>query len=71
MNTANKLQLGQDVVLQRFVGDIYKNTNGVGSITIEATTGDTASRYSANNISIGVRQIADISEARIEVIEHV
>lgn len=71
LNTANKLQLGQDVVLQRFVGDIYKNTNGVGSITIEATTGDTASRYSANNISIGVRQIADISEARIEVIEHV
>lgn len=71
LNRANTLDLGQDVVLQRFVGDIYKSTTGVGLITIEASTGDSPVTYTDNNISIGVREIAEFAEDRIEVIEHV
>ncbi len=62
--------IGKDVVLQRFAGTIYKNTIGIGYVTITAAVSDTppaSGAYTANNIAISPREIADFSLARIEV----
>jgi uncharacterized phage protein gp47/JayE len=62
--------IGKDVVLQRFAGTIYKNTIGIGYVTITAAVSDTppaAGAYTANNIPISPREIADFSLDRIEV----
>lgn len=69
LSRAQQLSLGQDVVLQRFIGDIYKTTTGIGVITIEASTN--GSSYSSKNITIGPREVASFDTSRIEVIEHV
>nr|DAI17691.1 MAG TPA: Baseplate wedge protein [Caudoviricetes sp.] len=69
LNRAQALSLGQDVVLQRFIGDIYRNTTGIGGITIEASKN--GGSYSTSNITIGAREVADFDTTRIEVIEHV
>ncbi|MBP2638681.1 MAG: hypothetical protein H6Q72_4588 [Firmicutes bacterium] len=64
------LSVGQDVILQRFLGPIYSGTTGIGTVTITAAVSDTtpaSSDYSADNISIGAREIADFSTDRIEV----
>lgn len=62
--------VGKDVILQRFAVNIYKNTIGIGYVTITAAVSDTApdaEDYTANNISISPREIADFSLDRIEV----
>ena len=69
LNRAQALSLGQDVVLQRFIGDIYRNTTGIGDIVIEASKN--GGSYSTSNITIGAREVADFDATRIEVIEHV
>ena len=66
-NTGNNLGVGEDVILQKFIGDIYKNTSGVGYLNITATTGDTPGTYTANNIVISAREVAVFDLARIEV----
>ena len=71
LETASELISGQDVVLQRLLGGIYKATNGVGVITITATTGDTPGEYSDNTITITDRQVAVFDTSRIEVVESV
>lgn len=62
--------IGKDVVLQRFAGTIYKNTIGIGYVTITAAVSETvpaAEDYTTNNIAISPREIADFSLDRIEV----
>lgn len=63
-------KIGKDVILQRFAGTIYKNTIGIGYVTITAVVSDTsptAGAYTTNNIPVSPREIADFSLERIEV----
>lgn len=60
-------KIGEDVILQRFVGNIYGATIGIGSIRITAAVETNAGEYSANNIVISPRQVAVFAASRIEV----
>jgi len=65
------LNVGDDIITQRFYGPIYNATTGLGQITVEAaitsTEGGTPS-YSTNNIAIGRAGIAAFNVARISVV---
>lgn len=63
----NSLTVGNDVILQRFMGAIYQAVNGVGYITITAATGIPAGAYSTNNISIDDRHTAEFDASRVSV----
>lgn len=70
LSVGNAHAVGQDVVLQKFLGNIYSNTIGIGLVTITAAVSDTApaaEAYSAANIVIGARELATFSADRIEV----
>lgn len=65
LNYGNTLTVGNDVILQRFMGAIYQNVAGIGYITVTASTdGNT---YSSNNISIDVRHVATFDPTRVQV----
>ena len=65
LNYGNTLTVGNDVILQRFMGAIYQSVPGIGYITVEASTdGNT---YSTNNISIDARHVATFDATRIQV----
>lgn len=59
--------VGQDVILQKFYGAVYRAVTGIGYITLTATTGTTPGTYSAANISIDPRHVAVFDESRITV----
>ena len=65
------LNVGDDIITQRFYGPIYGASAGIGQITVEtavtATAGGTPS-YSTNNISIGRANIALFDSSRIVVV---
>lgn len=63
----DSLTVGNDVILQRFMGAIYQAVNGVGYITITAATGIPAGAYSSNNISVDDRHTAEFDAARVTV----
>lgn len=63
----NSLTVGNDVILQRFMGVIYQAVNGVGYVTIQAATGIPAGVYSANNITIDNRHTAEFDVSRVTV----
>lgn len=63
----DSLTVGNDVILQRFMGAVYQAVNGVGYITIKAATGVPAGAYSTNNISIDDRHTAEFDAARVTV----
>lgn len=65
INYGNTLTIGNDVILQRFMGAIYQNVAGIGYITVTASTN--GSTYSSNNISIDVRHVATFDATRIQV----
>lgn len=65
LNYGNTLTVGNDVILQRFMGAIYQNVAGIGYITVTASTN--GSTYSSNNISIDVRHVATFDATRIQV----
>jgi len=65
--TGNALTMGEDVILQRFLGSIYSNLAGISYIELTATTGATAGVYGTGNIAIAPRELATFSAARIEV----
>ena len=65
INYGNTLTVGNDVILQRFMGAIYQNVPGIGYITVTASTN--GSTYSSNNISIDVRHVATFDATRIQV----
>ena len=65
LDYGNTLTIGNDVILQRFMGAIYQNVTGIGYITVTASTD--GSTYSSNNISIDVRHVATFDATRIQV----
>ena len=61
----NSLTIGNDVILQRFMGAIYSAVSGIGYITITASTDGVT--YSTNNISIDSRHVASFDATRVQV----
>ena len=68
MSYAEGLTVGNDVILQAIVSKIYSDVAGVGYITVEAATGDTAGTYTARNITIDARHVAVIDASRVQVV---
>ena len=65
LSYGDSLTVGNDVILQRFMGAIYQNVAGIAYITVTASTN--GSTYSTNNIPIDARHIAVFNEARVRV----
>lgn len=61
----NTLTVGNDVILQRFMGAIYQSCEGIGYITITASTDGVT--YSSSNIQIDARHVAVFDLSRIQV----
>ena len=65
------INVGNDIITQRFYGPIYAATSGIGSITVEAAITaaiDDTPSYSANNVSIGRAELALFDESRVSVV---
>lgn len=67
LTAGNAYKVGEDVILQRFLGNIYTNTTGIGFIQLTATEGETPGTYTDRNITITPRQVATFDISRIEV----
>lgn len=65
LNYGNTLTVGNDVILQRFMGAVYQSVPGIGYITITASTDGVT--YSTNNIQIDARHVAEFDLSRISV----
>lgn len=69
--TGEKLEVGEDIINQRFIGPIYVNTTGLGMITVEsaltATSGGTPV-YSTTNKAVGRSEVPIFDEVRITVV---
>ena len=65
LNYGSTLLVGNDVILQRIMGEIYRSCPGIGYITIDGSTDGVT--YSTNNISISAREIAVFDISRIQV----
>ena len=65
VNYGNSLTVGNDVILQRFMGAIYSSVSGIGYITVTASTD--GATYSSNNIQIDARHVATFDATRIQV----
>ena len=65
LNYGNTLTVGNDVILQRFMGAIYQNVPGIGYITVTASTDGVT--YSSTNISIDARHVATFDATRVQV----
>lgn len=65
------ISIGDDIITQRFYGQIYSATSGIGSITVEAALtaliSDTPS-YSTTNIPVARTEIAVFDQTRIIVV---
>lgn len=61
----SKLSIGNDVILQRFMGEIYRNVPGIGYITITGSTDGVT--YSSSNIQIDARHVASFDKTRVQV----
>lgn len=70
LEESSKYASGQDIILQRFYGPIYKGTQGIGEINITAAVSDTPpapEEYSGGMIPISIRERAVFDAGRIEV----
>lgn len=67
MKEANKINIGEDVILQKFIGAIYSNINAIAYIDIKATTGDSPQEYTNSNIIISAHEKSEFDTSRIEV----
>ena len=65
LNYGSTLLVGNDVILQRIMGEIYRSCPGIGYITIDGSTDGVT--YSTNNISVSAREIAVFDISRIQV----
>lgn len=65
LNYGNSLTVGNDVILQRFMGAIYSSVPGIGYITVTASTDGVT--YSSSNIQIDARHVAVFDLSRIQV----
>ncbi len=65
------LEIGEDVILQRFLGPIYSNVSGLARVDVTIATSATAEgspgAYSGDDLDIGETELADFSAARITV----
>lgn len=71
MNFGSSLNIGQDIITQRFYGPIFTATLGISSITIEAALTATelgAPSYTTTNTPVGRTERATFSETRIIVV---
>lgn len=68
LKKANELNIGDNVILQKFIGEIFNNMNGIGYIDIKASIGETPKDYTNENINIADHELADFDISRIEVI---
>ena len=65
------INVGNDIITQRFYGPIYAATRGIGSITVDAAITDTVGgtpSYSTNNVSLGRAELAMFDESRVSVV---
>ena len=65
------INVGSDIITQRFYGPIYAATSGIGSITVEAAITNTIGgkpSYSTNNIALGRAELALFDKSRITVV---
>ncbi len=73
VTTGNSLDIGQDVVIQRFLGPIYSSTTGLANVVItmasstNPATVPTSGTYTAANISILPTQEAVFDLSRVSV----
>lgn len=65
INYGNTLTVGNDVILQRFMGAIYQNVPGICYITVTASTDGIT--YSSTNIQIDARHVATFDATRVQV----
>lgn len=67
----DSLNIGADIITQRFYGPIYDATSGLGSITVEAAVTDLPAgvpAYSTLNVALARAEIAIFDEIRIIVV---
>lgn len=65
MSYGKSLTVGNDVILQRFMGEIYRNVPGIGYITVTASTDGVT--FSSSNITISAREIAVFDSSKVQV----
>ncbi len=64
------LGIGEDIILQRFLGPIYANTSGLGQLTIAVAIMNSENElpvYQTKNIPLDRRTIALFASSRVEV----
>ena len=66
-----ELEIGEDVIIQRFLGSIFSAVSGIAHVDItvatSATAGGAPGSYSSDDLDIGETQLADFASARISV----
>lgn len=70
VDSGNSLEIGEDVLIQRLIGAIYTNLQGIGNITM--LIGRTASpldtpTYTSGNIAIGLKEESLFDLSRVSV----
>lgn len=71
VSTGSQIGPSDDVIIQRFIGPIYKATTGIGLLKISmglTNLADGVPSYSEANIAIARDQIANFDKARVTVI---
>lgn len=68
---ASSINIGEDIITQRFYGPIYAATEGIGSITVEAAVTALITdppAYSTNNVPLARAELALFDETRVQVV---
>lgn len=67
----SSLNIGEDIIVQRFYGPIYGATSGIGAITVEAAVTSTEAGspvYSAVNVAMARAELAVFADVRVSVL---
>ena len=71
MEYSATINIGEDIITQRFYGPIYTATSGIGSITVDAAITNLISDtplFSTSNVPVARAELAVFDEARITVV---
>lgn len=71
MEYSATINIGEDIITQRFYGPIYAATSGIGSITVEAALTDLISDtpfFGTSNVPVARAELAVFDETRITVV---
>lgn len=63
--TGSRLEMGKDVIAQRFLGDIYKNVSGISYVDIKVSRDGI--EYTDKNVPIGRTEVATFDVEDMEV----